>query len=215
MQKTKSDAIDGELISYAVMADIIKHSKFLPLNDDAVTRAKRRVLLGNPPGKKGYGDAVNWELLLEHVPNNIVEFYLVTGDSDFTSPLANEEISDFLKTEWISAKQSTPILYTNLSKFFSFYFPHIKLATEMEKYATIKDLITSGSFQNTHRAIEILSKYDSYTDDEIKKLVTAALENSQISWIMSDNDVYSFTSISQMDMNLFLIIKLGAPFRIC
>lgn len=62
-----------------------------------------------------------------------------------------------------------------------------------EKEAAIKALVHSGSFATTHSAIAKLEELRSTLNTEdAERLLTAALDNSQIGWIASDSDVYAF-----------------------
>jgi predicted nucleic acid-binding protein len=193
IQQVLSDAVRGKLLADQVIGEIFEAATAIQIDQEAICRAERRVALNNPPGKKGAGDAVNWELLLEYVPAYEGQFYLVTGDSDFASPLEPNKVSPFLAKEWESAeKKSELVLYTSLSQFFSVHFPDIQLATELEKHSAIEQLINSDSFQITHNAIAILSNYDTFSKDEVQSIAEAALENSQVAWISEDFDVYEF-----------------------
>lgn len=187
------DAINYKLSADELVSDIFGSANYIEINENSVQKAHLRVKLNNPPGKRGYGDAVNWELLLAAVPSELQgEFYLVTNDSDFASPLQPHQISRFLSAEWNVSKSSVLVLYTSLSQFFATHFPEIQLAAEMERKDLIDDLVNSPSFQRTHSAILALSEYDNFTDNEVKSLVVAAVANTQISWICADGDVNSF-----------------------
>jgi hypothetical protein len=61
--KLKADTVIEELFSSATLIEV---------NDKLYTKALKRFRMGNPPGKKKgatIGDEVNWEALLEEVPN--------------------------------------------------------------------------------------------------------------------------------------------------
>lgn len=67
------------------------------------------------------------------------------------------------------------------------------LAFLKQKDEAIEQLIESGSFSTTHFVISKLTKYIGHFDDsDAEKLFTAALENAQVGWIISDDDVYDF-----------------------
>lgn len=62
-----------------------------------------------------------------------------------------------------------------------------------DKDEAIAMLVTSGSFATTHSAIERLEDLRAALNkDDAERLLTAAVDNNQISWIASDSDVYSF-----------------------
>lgn len=67
------------------------------------------------------------------------------------------------------------------------------LAVINQKNEAIEYLKESGSFSTTHMAISKLSQYLGYFDaSDATKLFNAALENAQVGWIISDDDVYDF-----------------------
>ena len=56
--------------------------------------------MGNPPGKDNkYGDAVNWECLLDNVPNG-EDLYFISADKDYRSLIHHENMNPFLIKEW-------------------------------------------------------------------------------------------------------------------
>lgn len=67
------------------------------------------------------------------------------------------------------------------------------LAVINQKNEAIEYLKESGSFYTTHMAISKLSQYFGYFDAlDATKIFNAALENAQVGWIISDDDVYDF-----------------------
>ncbi len=67
------------------------------------------------------------------------------------------------------------------------------LAAINQKNEAIEYLKESGSFYTTHMAISKLSQYFGYFDAfDATKIFNAALENAQVGWIISDDDVYDF-----------------------
>jgi hypothetical protein len=67
------------------------------------------------------------------------------------------------------------------------------LAVINHKNEAIEYLEESGSFSTTHMAISKLAQYLGYFDvSDATKLFNAALENAQVGWIISDDDVYDF-----------------------
>ena len=178
-------------------ADIIIDGLFdvamkLEIDEDIIEMAKTRVTLGNPPGKyNSYGDAINWELLIKHVPSG-EDLHLVTEDQDYSSKIERNNLSEFLNSEWRREKSSTIFYYTKLSNFLCNEFPDIKLASELEKELAISDFISSPNFTSTHRAIKKLSKFTDFSDSEVTELIEASTSNSQIYWISDDADVKEF-----------------------
>lgn len=66
-------------------------------------------------------------------------------------------------------------------------------STNLNFSNNISYLVNSMSFQNTHNAIEELADFIKYlSDDEIKKIFSAAIDNPQIHRIATDDDVKEF-----------------------
>lgn len=63
---------------------------------------------------------------------------------------------------------------------------------ERRKKALIKELDSSSTFYETHSIIRKLSKYNSWEDTEISKLLSIAYNNSQVNLILSDEDLQEF-----------------------
>lgn len=141
LQKKLSTNLFKKIKNKSLPADklitkIFKSNEIIEISDHIFNQAKRRVELGNPPGKNySYGDAINWELLLEKVPQFHLgtrkEFYLITTDTDFTSKLDGNDISDFLKQEWKLKVKTKIIYYSSISGFLKDKFESSKI-TEAE-----------------------------------------------------------------------------------
>jgi hypothetical protein len=150
--------------------------------------------VGNPPGKNGsLGDAINWEAILETATEK-QDLYFVGGDKDYCSALGDDRFNDFLADEWSEAKESNIHFYRLLSAFFKDKFPHIKLASELEKEALIANLSTSASFARTHIIVDKLAKVAEFTAPQANSIVEAATSNNQVLWIAGDPDVNKFLS---------------------
>lgn len=150
------------------------------LTEDIVNKARLRVQLGNPPGKNdSHGDAINWEFLLETVPDN-EDLYFISADSDYLSPLNENELSQFLHREWTSRKNSTIHFYKTLRVFFKKNYPDIKLVDEYIKEIKIKEFSESTSFDDARANIRDLEKIADFTTDQIVQIVKASVSNDQI-----------------------------------
>ncbi len=148
--------------------------------------------VGRPPGKgRSIGDAINWEALLKAVPKS-EDLHLVTGDSDFVSPVDTERISQYLADEWLETKGSNVYLYPNLSTFFGQHFPEIKIQTELEKELAIQSLGSSFSFKETHVAIAALNRWKQFSAVEREAILREAMANDQVWGIILDSDVSEF-----------------------
>jgi len=192
LQQLKDDIDNKCCKADEIIDDLIVVSKTLNVDDDILERSKLRYALGNPPGKKeSLGDAINWELLLENVPKG-QDIYLISDDKDYVSKIDRDKLADFLNSEWNNTKESHIYYYHTLSAFFRKQFPHIELASELDKELSITALITSPNFASTHLAIEKLSEYSDFTDSEIEQIVEGSINNKQISLIGADDDVREF-----------------------
>ena len=162
------------------------------IEDDIIFNAVRRYNLGNPPGKdKKYGDAVNWECLLKYVPD-YEDLYFVTEDKDYLSSIDSGRMNPFLLKEWQAKKQSNIIFHKSLLTFLNTTFDDIRLLQEQEKEDLIRDLQKSPNFATTHYIIAKLTNYTDWNQQQIEELCDAAIENKQVLWILTDEDVKIF-----------------------
>lgn len=161
-------------------------------DEDVIVAAQRRSLLRRPPGKKdSIGDAINWEALIKHAPNE-EEFFVVSIDGDFVTPLKKEDLNSYLVDEWETLKHSNIKLYKSLGLFFKDKFPNIKLAQDYKRVKAIQNLVSSGNFTSTHRYITKVKQLGELSDQEVRDIYDAALTNNQIYWLGQDSDVNAF-----------------------
>lgn len=191
------DRVDADIRDQRLKADSIIEELFaavaaIPLSDALYGQARQRHAIGNPPGKRdSLGDAVNWESLLLSVPEG-EDLYFVTGDTDYRSALDDESFNEFLVREWSERKRSDIHFFERLSRFFAGQFPEITLASEIEKELLVAKLAASPHFYTTHRIIAQLAAYSEFTDAQVNAIVAAALNNTQVKWIIQDPDVKTF-----------------------
>ncbi len=180
----KADQIISDLTSASTVID---SDKFLP-------QAIQRHQLGRPPGKKdrSYGDEVSWEALLSEVSGD-GEFIILSKDGDYAHPIDENLLKDYLADEWKTQHPENEIFfYRSLTQFFTEHDIKIELRVEQEKDGLVRSLINSPNFLATHDLVSKLSKYSSFSDDQVKGLANALLENSQVRWIIDDEDVNAF-----------------------
>lgn len=178
-----------------IIKELFNSCKVQETDAEILERAKRRIDVGNPPGKKGsICDAINWELLLKYAESE-KDLVFITQDTDYLSVINRELFNPFLVKEWEKAKRSKIKYYDYLDSFFKENYPDIKLASELEKDILIQKLMFSENFHTTHIIINKLSQYEpsefSYT--ELNKIADAITNNTQVSWIITDSDVKTFT----------------------
>ena len=210
-RKLPADSLIQQLFSLATKLDNAEES---------IDRARLRIGLGNPPGKKGsLGDAVIWETLLTEVKKGD-NLCIVSDDTDFCSPLNRDSLSEFLQQEWINTKESKLYFYRSLSEFFKGNSLEIDLETENEKDIFIQGLKESPNFASTHVLIAKLSEYGGFTQKQVEDLVDALFTNSQIGMILIDDDVKEFyqaiydnySSLLTPDKGITLKNYLTTPF---
>ncbi|MCF6777506.1 PIN domain-containing protein [Thiotrichales bacterium 19X7-9] len=195
IKRVEKDIVDASFQADGLIERFFENSKCFDVDDELYDKSIRRVYKGNPPGKNGsFGDAINWESLLKYVPNK-ENLYLISNDKDFSSELNKKYIRPFLEHEWRTRKGSRVILCTSLGEFFEDENLDIKLSDNLEMRHKVGRLINSNCFADTHSAIRSLSKVISDLDQEMLELIIdAGLNNDQINWILSDEDVYEFYS---------------------
>lgn len=192
LSRIELDIESQSLHADKVIQDIFSKLTIIERTEEIVSRSIIRYEIGNPPGKdKSYGDAINWETLLEIVPKG-EELFFVSADKDFRSVLNDNRLNQYLYDEWKLKKESDIHFYKSLTEFFNRHLKDIELKTENQKNQLVEAFTNSGSFAETHRIITKLSEHASWNDDQINALLKAASDNSQIYSIISDNDIKTF-----------------------
>ena len=182
---TPADSVINSLFS---SAGIIGHKQ------EHITRATARVHIGNPPGKNNsYGDAINWEFLLDICPQN-ENLFFISEDKDYRSIFNDTIFSNFLNHEWQNKKSSKIIFFNSLTDFLKEHIKKIELNHEKEKDELIAGLHDSLNFSITHSLISRLSKYSEWNPRQKEELCSIAINNSQVRWILGDRDVNEFYS---------------------
>ena len=190
-QRASSGLLDADSAIKGLFDVATRHS----LSDSLLSRARRRVELGNPPGKGGsLGDAVNWESLLEVIPHE-ESLVMISDDNDYRSSLTSE-IHSSLRKEWEQKKKSGVILHRELLDFANEHKNLIVLQMEQERRTRedtqVKNLSESWSFARTHVVIGDLNRCFPFSAENVQRLIEAFLENEQIHWIKDDPDVSAF-----------------------
>jgi hypothetical protein len=189
LEKLKNDINECNLKADKIIDELFSNGTFIPLTEDIFQHAKQRFDLGKPPGKnKSYGDAINWESLLERVKPN-EELFFITDDGDYLSEVDSNNFNPYLLIEWNQSKNSALTLFKNLTSFFHNKFPEIKLVDEYEKNLLIEKLSKSENFARTHSVLAQLSTFDNFTKEQVDEIVLASVSNSQVYWISKDRDV--------------------------
>jgi len=192
IKKIKSDITANNLHSDILISEIFKNCKILSRTDDIIKKAKLRYDIGNPPGKdKSYGDAINWESLLENIPTG-EDLFFIGSDKDYNSVLDRTRFNQYLFDEWKDTKKSNLFYYNTLTEYFNLHLKHIELETEAQKNDLIEQLGKCDAFRATHTIIAKLSAFSTYSDEQITQLLLAAAINDQVWQIINDPDIKSF-----------------------
>lgn len=193
LEQLEKDVETKNLKADDTIRQLFEKAKAIPADEELIARARNRIDTGNPPGNQGsLGDAINWETLLETVPEGESLFFVTDDHKDFGSPLSAGAFSGFLLEEWVARKQSELFYYERLSQFFADQFPDIELASELEKDLLIDDLAKSDSFAATHITVAKLRRFTEFSAPQLSEIVRAAIYNPQIYKIVGDHDVSSF-----------------------
>lgn len=195
----REDALGAKLAADGIIEGLFRYATRIPETPEILDEARVRVEKGKPPGKRGsLGDALNWVSLLSNAEESADPFapsdlHLVTGDRDFVSSVDETQIDPYLRVDWKGVEGSDVFLYRSLAEFTAKEVPEVKLARDLEKKLLIRRLGTSESFRETHDIISQLTGYSDFLVEERAELLQAVASNSQVSWIISDEDVKEFT----------------------
>lgn len=190
-EKILSQALTQELPADITIQSFFEMIETFPC-DAYINKAYNRYRVGNPPGKDNkYGDAINWECLLDVVPNK-ENLYFISADKDYRSQISDKAMNPFLVEEWEWTKESKIIFYSRLTDFLKDHAEEIQLETENKKQALIEALGSSGNFVTTHALIAQLNEHSGWTEQQIEQLCNTARNNSQVKWIFEDPDIYNF-----------------------
>lgn len=186
-----------------IIGEIFAKARSIPTSPHLLEEARKRMNLGNPPGKPAsIGDRLNWESLLAKVPQGN-DLYLLTRDTDYIASFGEAVPNMFLVNEWKSYKNGSLHLFKGIKRFAQlvddtivFDFNDAAPLEEIpEKDALISELAVSMSFSQTHSIISKLNEFrDKFTESDIENLLEAALSNGQVGFIMGDKDLDQFYS---------------------
>lgn len=206
--KTVSAKVDADIAAKRLLADrliseIFSRAKIAETTPEIFAVASMRLTIGNPPGKsKSIGDAINWTILLQTVPDE-EPLHIISEDGDFYSALNEDAVHPFLEEEWRKRKRSSLHVYRTLSAFMKQHFDGVAFAFDRTKDALIDDLSASGSFALTHLLIAKLEGFSYFSLKEVERVLAAACQNGQFGWIVTDPDVSDF-------LNRVAVPRLGS-----
>ena len=125
------------------------------------------------------------------VPNG-EDLYFISSDKDYSSLFDEKQFHPFLEKEWEDKKGSKIIFFKSLVEFLKMHVKDIELHAESYKDELIEELRFSRSFAYTHKIITDLNEYSEWSRRQIEDMCAAAVKNNQVSWLLGDDDVYSF-----------------------
>lgn len=190
-KKAREKAKTRELDADKLIEELFKRDT-KQRTEEILRRARDRKSVGNPPGKSTtVGDEVNWETLLECIPDN-EDLHILSMDGDYECALNPGEVSSFLQKEWRERKNANVFLYARLSAFSSKYFSGFSIEEDSEREALIEQLRSSGNFRETHNTIAYLLLRFPFSAAQAAALVEIAMVNTQVKWVLSDEDVKDF-----------------------
>lgn len=200
LEKLKEEINERSLAADLLFKEIREAAKLVPISDEADQSARRRLERGNPPGKDGdLGDRLNWEVLLEKVPDGS-DIHIVSRDKDYASPFGADIPNNYIYQEWEVIKEGKVYLYPGLRAFAKARFPEIQLASDVEKKLAIKQLLESSSFTETHAAIARLASFAAdLSPEEARALFVGLVANPEIHQIAGDSDVKELYQILLRD----------------
>lgn len=193
VSKIRETLHSDSLKADSIIQEIFDGSTLIKRSRAIIEKAEYRVKVGNPPGKgSGIGDQINWECLLEEVPEG-TELHLISLDGDYSAKGEKGRVSHFLSREWKKSKGAEITLYQGLGEFTKKHFPDIKVPSDAIKLSAIKKLTKAGTFSTTHEQIAILEGvYGDLNANDAIVLLKAMTDNSQIYGIATDTDVKAF-----------------------
>lgn len=192
LKKVKLDIANQSTPADLVLREFFEAIEIIPSTPEIIQRGVLRYNIGNPPGKdKKYGDAINWETLIDCVPNG-EDLFFISSDKDYASIYDENQFHPFLAREWKEKKQSHIVFFKSLVDFLKEHVKEIELLSESEKDSLIDELAHSGSFQTTHRLVKELSSHTDWSLRQMQDICSAAENNKQIYWILGDDDLYQF-----------------------
>ena len=138
ISKIKIDILEQSLPADKVLDEFFEGVSIIECGQDTINKAVLRYNTGNPPGKeKKYGDAINWECLLNNVPDG-EDLFFISADRDYSSSFDDKNFNPFLRGEWETKKNSNIMFFRSLVEFLnkSFNrFPIISLGFLICRYS--------------------------------------------------------------------------------
>lgn len=121
-----------EKIKTRILESLRKEAITKQYDNQLITSAYNRKIIGNPPGNKqkntSIGDELEWEILLSDFYND--DLTIITNDSDWTNPIDKKSLHPFLTEEWSKKSKMTITLFTSLGEFINNFTKENKVTRE-------------------------------------------------------------------------------------
>ncbi len=194
---SQSSKLDETINFFMTKEKIIKPTK------EIINNALLRVKMGNPPGKSNsYGDAINWEHLLEIIPER-EDLHFITNDEDFYLDKEKHFANYFLTNEWKNRKNSNILFYSSLKEFIDNAHNDQNIKEEQIKNKLIQKFRISKTINEAISIIQELKKHSelSYKQklnllnifflDESPFMKLPQTKNN-LNWIIDNPEIYTF-----------------------
>lgn len=123
------------------------------------------------------------------------DLHIIAKDNDYFASIPDSAPHEFLAAEYRERIGGTLHTYKSLTAFLQQHFKEYSDLAAMDIDLAVKGLHSSPTFRQTHREIEILSKYHDFTTAQVRLLVQAFLENKEVHGILADDDVATFAKM--------------------
>ena len=178
--------VNDDINNYSLKADsligaIFNKAKKIPISEKILIDAKNRFDLWNPPWKNAsYWDAVVWESLLSFSQANKTKIHFISHDSDYINPLNKKELLPYLSQDRTEKTGTILYFYVDLTSFLQVNFPSIIINEEYLNNKYINHFCTSNSFDNARYYLWKIYDIESFSDEQIFRIVNASISNDQI-----------------------------------
>lgn len=189
----KAEVQEQSTTADKIIRDLFERARAINTDDEAIfTQGWRRALCHLPPGSKAdIGDRLAWVGLLTCLPK-AADLHIVSDDTDYRNEGFTDDIRPYLQAEWSTKNGGSVRLWHRISQFLADNFPDAANARDLERSIVAQELRQSRSFATTHATITRLERLGDFTDEQLRCLAEALVENNQVRNIRRDPDVARF-----------------------
>jgi len=194
---------EKKLYADKIITDIFNACSPYEITEDIHEKAQKRMTIGNPPGKAGsYGDAINWECLIEATSAR-TDLYFIGGDGDFLS-IIDKGFSPFLIDEWERTNGGCIYYYPLISEFLKEHFSEAKITQENikeEKKETRKFIDPWGIGYGPSAYLDEFGKLYTVNQQYLEMIDTFAKASAQVEKLASGYVLPTFRNINFHQLN--------------